>query len=609
MIATPLAAELAAAQSLMQSGRPMAAVPGLEQLRQRNPRSLDVHVLLAMAHWRSGDLPHALGVVQSAQGLGKRDAQFQALAGQIYLSTGLTGESERAFRAALTVDRRLASAAIGLSELLIGLGRPQEALQVTAPLLSGRAPDAAVLAAHGNAQHASGHTLASLDTFGRAVTAAPTSGVAEHNLAARLGDLSYFPEAEAAASRAFAKGLDAPETWLVYGRALQGQNRFAEAKAAYERALGGQRPCAEAHLDLAQLIWMQTGDLLAASAALDAALTREPARIDLALYRAKLHSFAGDRLGAYEALADCIARQGSPVLILEVEAGNAALLLGELDTALGHAVNAAKFAPSDVNQLQLTTDVHLAAGQLDQAETALSHLTRLSPDDQSVVARQAVIWRLRGDPRYKALYDYDRNVRTFTLETPSGWSSLTAYLSDLRTVLNDMHDLVTHPLGQSVRGGSQTMQNLSRAPSPVLRAFFAAIDEPICRYIADLGPGKDSLRRRNQGGYALGGNWSVSLRSSGFHTDHVHPKGWISSAFYVSTPDAVEAGGHEGWLKFGQPGIATQPPLEAEHWIKPEPGTLVLFPSHMWHGTEPFTSQERRLSIAFDLLAAKPNRR
>ena len=141
MIATPLAAELAAAQSLMQSGRPMAAVPGLEQLRQRNPRSLDVHVLLAMAHWRSGDLPHALGVVQSAQGLGKRDAQFQALAGQIYLSTGLTGESERAFRAALTVDRRLASAAIGLSELLIGLGRPQEALQVTAPLLSGRAPD------------------------------------------------------------------------------------------------------------------------------------------------------------------------------------------------------------------------------------------------------------------------------------------------------------------------------------------------------------------------------------------------------------------------------------------------------------------------------------
>ena len=587
----------------------MAAVPGLEQLRLRNPRVLDVHVLLAMAYWRSGHLPHALGVVQSAQGLGKRDAQFQALAGQIYLSAGLTREAERAFRAALAVDRKMAAAAIGLSELLIGVGRPQDALQVTAPLVAGKTPDAAVLAAHGNAQHASGQTLASLDSFGRAVTAAPTSGVAEHNLAARLGDLSYFPEAEAAASRAFAKGLDAPETWLVYGRALQGQNRFAEAKAAYERALNGPRPCAEAHLDLAQLIWMQTGDLSAASAALDAALIREPAQIDLALYRAKLHSFAGDTRGAYQTFADCIARQGGPVLILEVEAGNTALLLGELDTALGHAVNAAKFAPNDVNQLQLTCDVHLAAGQLDLAEAALSQLMRLAPTDQSVVARQAVIWRLRGDERYVALYDYARTVRTFTLETPPGWSSLAVYLSDLHTVLDDMHDLVTHPLGQSVRGGSQTMQNLSRAPSPVLQAFFAAIAAPIGRYIAELGPGKGPLRRQNQGGYALGGTWSVSLRSSGFHTDHVHPKGWISSAFYVATPDAVDAGGHEGWLKFGQPGIATQPTLEAEHWIRPQPGTLVLFPSYMWHGTVPFTSQTRRVSIAFDLLAAKPKRR
>lgn len=608
MTATPLAAELAAAQNLLQSGRARAAVPGLEQLRQRNPRVLEVHFLLAMAYWRSGDLAHAIDVVQSAQTLGKRDARFQSLSGQIFASAGQPREAERAFRAALGLDRKMPAAAICLSELLIGLGRPMEALQATAPLVAGTAPDAAVLAAHGNAQHASGQTLASLDTFGRAVTAAPTSGVAEHNLAARLGDLSYFPEAEAAASRAFAKGLDAPETWLVYGRALQGQNRFAEAKTAYEQALSGPRPCADAHLDLAQLIWMQTGDLVAASASLDAALVREPARIDLALYRAKLHSFAGDMRGAYQTLANCIGQQRSPVPILEIEAGNAALLLGELDIALSHAVDAAKFAPSDVSQLQLTCDVHLAIGHLEPAEAALSQLTRLSPNDQSVVARQAVIWRLRGDPRYAALYDYGRSVAAFTLETPPGWSSLAAYLSDLRQVLDEMHDLVTHPLGQSVRGGSQTMQNLSRAPSPVLQAFFAAIDAPISRYIADLGPGKDPLRRQNLGGYGLGGTWSVSLRSSGFHTDHVHPKGWISSAFYVSTPDVVEAGGHQGWLKFGQPGFATQPTLEAEHWVKPQPGTLVLFPSYMWHGTVPFTSQERRLSIAFDLLAAKPKR-
>src|SRR5690606_37643835 len=60
--------------------------------------------------------------------------------------------------------------------------------------------------------------------------------------------------------------------------------------------------------------------------------------------------------------------------------------------------------------------------------------------------------------------------------------------------------------------------------------------------------------------------------------------------------------GHEGWIRFGQPGLPTRPPLEAEHFIEPKPGMLVLFPSYMWHGTVPFGGDKRRLTFAFDLL-------
>jgi uncharacterized protein (TIGR02466 family) len=159
-----------------------------------------------------------------------------------------------------------------------------------------------------------------------------------------------------------------------------------------------------------------------------------------------------------------------------------------------------------------------------------------------------------------------------------------------------------------LRGGSQTLQNLLQSQDPAIAAFFAAIDAPIRQYIAQLGRGREALRQGNLGGYQFSGAWSVHLRPGGFHTDHVHPKGWLSSAFYVDTPSAVEAGGREGWLKFGQPGIATLPALEAEHWVKPQPGRLVLFPSYMWHGTVPFTSKDRRLSIAFDLVPDRPRR-
>jgi hypothetical protein len=95
----------------------------------------------------------------------------------------------------------------------------------------------------------------------------------------------------------------------------------------------------------------------------------------------------------------------------------------------------------------------------------------------------------------------------------------------------------------------------------------------------------------------------VLLQPGGHHVDHVHPSGWLSSAFYVETPRAaLDTPGREGWLQFGRPGARTLPPLGAEHFVRPEPGALVLFPSYMWHGTVPFTSDESRMTIAFDVV-------
>jgi len=79
----------------------------------------------------------------------------------------------------------------------------------------------------------------------------------------------------------------------------------------------------------------------------------------------------------------------------------------------------------------------------------------------------------------------------------------------------------------------------------------------------------------------------------------VHPQGWLSSACYVET---VEGPAREGWIKFGQPGVRTLPALKAEHFVKPEPGMLVMFPSYMWHGTVPFSGDRSRLTLAFDLV-------
>jgi uncharacterized protein (TIGR02466 family) len=93
------------------------------------------------------------------------------------------------------------------------------------------------------------------------------------------------------------------------------------------------------------------------------------------------------------------------------------------------------------------------------------------------------------------------------------------------------------------------------------------------------------------------------LRNAGYHASHVHPRGWISSAFYVDLPDGMaQASTQDGCLAFGEPSIATEPPLHAQRVVRPEPGKLVLFPSYFWHGTVPFHSEKTRLTVAFDVV-------
>ncbi len=244
---------------------------------------------------------------------------------------------------------------------------------------------------------------------------------------------------------------------------------------------------------------------------------------------------------------------------------------------------------------------NLALGRASEAAAIAERLCRDWPLDQYPVALAATAWRILGDPRYRELYDYDRLVRPRTIETPPGWSSLEAYLDDLAAALRALQNRRGHPIGQSLRHGVQTDQALTRSADPVVAAFFPAIDPSIRAYIEILREHPDVLGRRVTEGYRFTGSWSVLLRPGGFHVNHIHPMGWISSACHITLPAAVERG-HEGWLKFGEPGLPTAPPLAPEHFVKPRAGDLVLFPSYMWHGTVPFSGDEPRLTVAFDVL-------
>jgi tetratricopeptide (TPR) repeat protein len=237
----------------------------------------------------------------------------------------------------------------------------------------------------------------------------------------------------------------------------------------------------------------------------------------------------------------------------------------------------------------------LRAGRPDGASAFADAWAGRDPDNY-LTPYQSAAWRLTGDPRWDWLEGDPRLIGVYDLaeRLPS--------MAALAEALRGLHLSHHHPLEQSLRGGTQTDGPLFSRIEPEIRALRAAIVEAVETHIAQLPPalpGHPTLLAR-RAPITFSGSWSVRLTGAGFHVNHVHPAGWLSSAFYVALPDPAMGGpDHAGWLSIGE---VTElgldlPPIRL---VEPKAGRLVLFPSTIWHGTRPFAEGER-LSVAFDV--------
>jgi len=485
---------------------------------------------------------------------------------------------------------------------LLDAGRDAEALPITTRLVSQPAPTCSALIAHATALRALGRTPEALPFNHTSTRLYPKDPFAWYNLAATLGDLDLGVESDAAIRRALSLGMTAPEAVLVLSRALQLQHRYDEAERAFRLTLERRPDYTDALRDYSQLIWMRTADLSLALQPIDKALAAAPGNAGLHYLRAVVQEAAGDLDAAAASLAQGLGHAPLDLGLL-TKASHVAAARGEPQAALTLARQAVAAAPQAPSAHQALCLACLADGQAEQAAAIAAELLNASPFDQLALAMQATALRLLGDPRYGQLYDYEGLVGAYTLDTPDGWPDLPSFLADLARSLEGQHQLQSHPLQQSLRHGSQA-HTLLASTDPVIRAFFTSAGKVIARHQAAIDVGQDPLRVRNTGPAAILSAWSVRFGSTGFHVDHIHQQGWLSTAFYVQTPDtALATPGREGWLKFGEPGVPTKPALGPEHFVKPQPGLLVVFPSYMWHGTVPFTSDESRMSIAFDVAA------
>ena len=407
-------------------------------------------------------------------------------------------------------------------------------------------------------------------------------------------------DAVAAHGQAHALGLNVADAHYNRGNALQAAGRLDDAVQAYRQALVCEADHSLALYDLARLRW-RLGDadfddeLLQASAA-------SPASSVAPGVRAQLLMRAGRHADAAEAFEAALARAPS-VAAFHDGLARCHARLGRFDHSLQAHRRALSLAPQDAALRGAHAMTLLMAKRPEQAAAEALATIELDPHDQMAPALLGLAWRVMGDPREAWLNDHARFVQVLDLAPPSGFDDMASFNEALRRELEALHVDRAAPVDQTLRHGTQTIGCIFEQRHALVDALKVRIAEAVDRFIAGLpeDAGHPFLRQRSTG-WRFTDSWSSRLESGGFHTRHVHPHGWISSAYYVSVPPGIEASStYEGWLELGAPDFECGLPEPVVRRVMPRAGRLVLFPSMVWHGTRPVHGPAARLSLAFDV--------
>ncbi len=428
------------------------------------------------------------------------------------------------------------------------------------------------------------------------------AGALEHNLAIALKQQDRFAEALAYFDAARAKAPDIAAVDYNSGNTLQQLGRFEEAVESYRRAIARNPLDMAAHEELNQLLYRLGDDANFLRSYDDVALLY-PDIGQLPLHKANFLYLRGDFEGARDAfdrarllLLDSVTPHDGLALALA--------RLGEFDAAIAEHEVALRMEPDNAHGWRNLAQTLLEAGDAKKALDAAERAVALEPESQIALAIWGLALRALADPREPAINDVGNLVRVYEIAPPEGFASMADFNRELNVWLDRLHVDRRECIDQTLRTGTQTLENLFGAGHDPVELLRAKIDDAVADYVRRM-PSDEShpLYKRRRAAFRYSASWSSRLYDCGFHTNHVHPKGWISSAYYVALPEAVEnEAAKEGWIKFGEPNLPFGVADAVRRSVKPRTGTLVLFPSYMWHGTIPFHSQQSRTTIAFDAI-------
>ncbi|QUL36608.1 putative 2OG-Fe(II) oxygenase [Erythrobacter sp. JK5] len=562
------------------------------------PLSAPEALVRARMAMQSGDVAGAMAITDAARRDHPDDAALADAAGDLALRSGDAAAAAAHFAAACRAAPTMLDYALNHAIALQRMDQHREALAVLEPHEKAGYSVARYGSIRALSERSLGHAGDAARWYDAALTAEPHHPRALHGRA-RVALERGEGDAVARFDAALAVNSGDADLWLGKAQALEVAGDIAGARTIAEQ-IAAQAPGFIAALEFLSGMKLAAGDADFAAPFRTAAdkLPQDPnipaghaetlAGLDHAREAAEIAAAARSRFPNEPHFA----------LLEAVHAGSA----GEWERA--EAIFAT--LPTDSAMRALHEARHrLRAGDTARAEALLERALVDNAWDISAWALRGICWRLADDDRAGWLHEQQGLVQLRPLAGRDG------LIGDAVSELRRLHAGSALPLGQSLRGGTQTRGILFQRTEPLLAELHAAIRATLEDYRRELAPldQHHPLLRHRETAWQLAGSWSVRLTGGGdYHTAHIHPQGIVSSALYLVVPEEAHHEGQRGWLEVGRPppdlGLDL-PPLRV---IEPQEGHLALFPSTLYHGTTAFGSEER-MTVAFDVVTGQGHSR
>jgi Tfp pilus assembly protein PilF len=450
-------------------------------------------------------------------------------------------------------------------------GKPGEALAVYDQVLAADPANVHALMFGGVALLETGRPARAIETLEAAVAARPDLADAHFYLANAYQTTARPDDAEAAYRLALDLSPKDPRIHNNLGVVFQGRGETGDAAASFRRAIAIEPGYADAHNNLCQ------------------------ACIKLELFDDAVA--AGSRSIGLDADEPSAHGNYGTALIHAGRTGEAVAILRQAD---------AKW-PGAIDNLNTLAMALIAHGDARSAIETLDRCLATDPGNVAALASKCVALGEAGESAARgALAGYDDLVRPFRVAPAPGFDGIAGFNRALaRHVLDHPTLSPSHPT-KATRLGLHTGDLLAEPKGPVA-ALERIIRDTVDEYVATLPAGYDHPFLAKKPGQWELEVWALVLGAQGHEIPHIHLSGWLSGCYYVQTSDVLtsEDDGRQGWIEFGEP-LPVYRARSASHtkWVRPEEGTMVLFPSFVFHRTAPFVAEAKRICIAFDVRAA-----